>query len=89
MHIARTAAWPFLFSTAAVVGGVYLYTVYGPRKHRQPAGLAGGLLVGQQVGGLTGFALAGPPGIVPGATVGGIVGAVLGHDVATPDGPPA
>lgn len=79
----RSAAWSFLIGTAAVVGGVYLYSVYGPRKHRPTVGLAAGLMLGQQVGAVTGLALGGPAGLLPGSTIGGIAGAVLGHDVAT------
>ena len=83
------SAWPFLLGTAAVVGGVYLYSVYGPRKHRQPLGLATGLLLGPQVGAVTGYALGGPMGLLPGSTVGAIAGAVIGHDLTTPDRHPA
>ena len=81
----RNTVWSLLIGSAAVVGGTYLYTVYGPRKHRGPAGLATGLLVGQQVGAVAGFALGGPAGVFPGAMAGGVAGAVLGHDLVTPD----
>ena len=81
----RSAAWSFLIGSAAVVGGVYLYSVYGPRKHRAPLGLASGLMLGQQVGAVAGYALGGPAGLLPGTTLGGIAGAVLGHDLTTSD----
>jgi hypothetical protein len=78
----RSAAWSALASTATVVGGAYLYSVYGPRKNRGPLGLAAGLLVGQQIGAMAGWALAGPAGLLTGSMTGGIAGAVLGHDAA-------
>lgn len=79
----RTTAWSLLVGSAAVVGGAYLYMTYGPRKHRQPVGLAAGLLLGQEVGAVAGFALGGPAGIVPGSMLGGIAGAAIGSDLAT------
>jgi hypothetical protein len=84
----RTAAWSALVGTATVLGGTYLYATYGPRKNRGPLGLAAGMLVGQQIGAIAGWALAGPAGLLPGSMTGGIAGAVLGHDVATPDPAP-
>ena len=83
--LVRSAAWSFLFGTAAIVGGVYLYSVYGPRKHRAPLGLASGMLLGQHLGAVAGYALGGPVGLLPGSTLGGIAGAVLGHDLTTSD----
>jgi hypothetical protein len=77
-----------IVGTVAVAGGAYLYTVYGPRKHRQPVALATGLLVGQQVGAAAGFALGGPAGVLPGAVTGGIAGAIFGNDCATREGAP-
>jgi hypothetical protein len=76
----RTAAWSFVLGTAAVAGGAYLYTVYGPRKHRKPVALATGLLVGQQIGAAAGLALGGPIGVLPGSVTGGIAGAILGNE---------
>jgi len=86
MPMLRQAAFSVLIGTAAVIGGAYLYTTYGPRKHRKPVGLATGLLVGQELGALTGFAVGGPAGGVVGAMAGGVAGAAIGHDLVTLDG---
>ena len=77
----------FLIRTAAVVGGVILYTKYGPRKHRAIVGLASGLVVGQQYGTLAGLAIAGPLGGAIGSVAGAATGAVLGHGLAVGDVP--
>ncbi len=82
MSVYQRAAWSFALGTAAVIGGTWLYVTYGPRKHRKPAALAAGLVLGQQVGAVAGLALAGPAGFLPGSAVGAIAGAVLGTDLA-------
>ncbi len=73
----------FLLGTAAIVGGVILYTKYGPRKHRALVGLSAGLVVGQQYGTLAGLAIAGPLGGAVGSVAGAATGAVIGHGMAT------
>ena len=76
----RYAVTNVLIGSAALVGGVYLYSVYGPKRHRLPLGLSAGLLLGQQYGAMTGLAVAGPGGAMVGAVAGGIAGAVVGHE---------
>jgi len=50
-------------AAAGVLGGIYLYTKYGPRRHRR-RWVRRGLLVGQQVALPLELAAAGPPGAV-------------------------
>lgn len=73
----------FLLGTAAIVGGVVLYTKYGPRKHRAVVGLSAGLVIGQQYGTVTGLAIAGPIGAAVGSVAGAATGAVIGHGLAS------
>jgi hypothetical protein len=81
--VLRSAALSTLAGTAAVVGGAYLYAVYGPRRSRVVVGHVTGMMVGQHIGAIAGWALAGPAGLLTGSMAGGVAGAVIGDDLAT------
>lgn len=77
----------FHLGTAALVGGVVLYTKYGPREHRALVGLSAGLVSGQQYGTVTGLAIAGPIGAAVESVAGVATGAVIAHGLAS-ESPP-
>ncbi|MBI4403779.1 MAG: hypothetical protein HY537_06445 [Deltaproteobacteria bacterium] len=69
---------------AAVIGGIYLYKKYGGKQNKLLTSVAA-VVLGDKVGEIAGFHLAGPAGAVAGAIAGAVGGAVLSDKFVAQD----
>ena len=56
----KFALLKLMLGISSIIGGVYLYHRFGPRRHRQALGVSSGILLGHHSGAVTGLLAAGP-----------------------------
>lgn len=75
----RMGLWNVAIGVAAVAGGLWLYSRYGPRRHRTAVALSAGTTLGHEVGALAGLAI-GPVAVLPATVAGAVAGALIARE---------
>ena len=74
------------FGIATIAGGIYLYKKYGSSNRKAAMANVAGVILGDKIGGITGFVVAGPAGAIVGSVVGAVGAAIAVEDYLAVEG---